>query len=811
MAIADLIHSCGLPFSLASHHKFHRVLSLAKVASKKYIPPGRNKVAGELLDLNYQLYKQQMMEMLQKEADIYGITFFGDGATVKKAPLINILASSVHLPVGCLRIVDCTGHLENDGRKDAAYISELFLPHITEMEEKVPKCTDLVIFDGASNVQKAGQLLAARFPHVSVIHGAEHVISLFYHDVFLLREFDLLKRMNRLIYKYFGSGSMHSPYAIFSKQSRDHNGGKSIGLIRAADTRMAGHVISMLRTLRLKDPLLSTISSASFIQGKFKIEKKLIDVLKRDSTWEFMTRFIRAVFPMLIVLRLADQKDPVMDKLYFYVRRMDQTLEKSKVILDDLEEQTRGVSWRILNDLDEGDSLCDDSESENGQGDKEYYDDSTTEDEDANKAKKSLGQRVIDIWRKRRDKLVTDFAIAGWMVSPMRDIYEDARKNMDGDHRDAVDRLLEKMVASEYADDSEELAKIMNTFWDEFEHFRSKSGHYQKTYIWSVTNSDLTTGKSYLWHKKNSLIQTKVFGKFACRVCSKIVGMGSAERSWGDVKHLKSMKRSHLSAQAVEKQATIFGASCMADAALERQKAQENTTDPYKFWDDADFDKQFDMFADTEEDRPTKRYVKCYLEDWEQEYAHKKDDVSEARLLTKYGGLEFDDIDNLSDHYKICNKELAHHRTDGWCVKGYKDGDTDEWTPFAIDQGEALHDCLSTYYTKHPEKNVVPLILKNNKEVIADLATVTETTNTKKKRSKKRKSSVSKTTTQKAVATSESANSTMEPCGKCGQMVQPVHRCDKCMRAMHVFCGRTIGDEGHGAPVRCSECDDKNS
>lgn len=274
MAIADLIHSCGLPFSLASHHKFQRVLTLAKVASKKYIPPGRNKVAGELLDLNYQIYKQKMMEMLQKDADIYGITFFGDGATVKKSPLINILASSVHLPVGCLRIVDCTGHLESDGKKDASFISQLFLPHVMEMEDKVPKCTDLVIFDGASNVQKAGQLLAAKFPHISVIHGAEHVISLFYRDVFNLREFEILKRLNRLIYRYFGSGAMHSPYAIFSKHSRDHNGGKAIGLIRAADTRMAGHVISIMRTLRLKHPLISTITSASFIQGKFKVSRR---------------------------------------------------------------------------------------------------------------------------------------------------------------------------------------------------------------------------------------------------------------------------------------------------------------------------------------------------------------------------------------------------------------------------------------------------------------------------------------------------------------------------------------------------------
>jgi len=33
--------------------------------------------------------------------------------------------------------------------------------------------------------------------------------------------------------------------------------------------------------------------------------------------------FVRAVFTVLIVFRLADKK-PVMDKLHFYVRRMDQ-------------------------------------------------------------------------------------------------------------------------------------------------------------------------------------------------------------------------------------------------------------------------------------------------------------------------------------------------------------------------------------------------------------------------------------------------------------------------------------------------------
>lgn len=271
MAIADMIHSCGLPFSLASHHKFGRVLTLARNASKKYTPPGRNQVGGTLLDLNYNIYKEKMMTLLQKESDLYGLSYFGDGATVHKSPLLNILASSVHLPVACLRIADCTGHLEEGGKKDAGFIAELFLEHITEMEKVSPKSTDLVIFDGASNVQKAGRLIEATFPHASVLHGAEHVLALFYRDVFLLPPFKRLKNFNKRLYRYFGSGSMHGPYALFSSQSREHNGGRTIGLLRAADTRMAGHVISMLRTLRLKPALVSTVSSASFINGKFDV------------------------------------------------------------------------------------------------------------------------------------------------------------------------------------------------------------------------------------------------------------------------------------------------------------------------------------------------------------------------------------------------------------------------------------------------------------------------------------------------------------------------------------------------------------
>jgi hypothetical protein len=40
--IADFIHGCGLPFSVSSHPKFHKVISLARVAGQNYqVPPRR--------------------------------------------------------------------------------------------------------------------------------------------------------------------------------------------------------------------------------------------------------------------------------------------------------------------------------------------------------------------------------------------------------------------------------------------------------------------------------------------------------------------------------------------------------------------------------------------------------------------------------------------------------------------------------------------------------------------------------------------------------------------------------------------------
>ena len=51
------------------------------------------------------------LAMIKKEADLFGLLFLGDGATISRCPLLNILDSAKNLPDYVSEIVDCQGHL----------------------------------------------------------------------------------------------------------------------------------------------------------------------------------------------------------------------------------------------------------------------------------------------------------------------------------------------------------------------------------------------------------------------------------------------------------------------------------------------------------------------------------------------------------------------------------------------------------------------------------------------------------------------------------------------------------------------------
>ena len=73
------------------------------------------------------------------------------------------------------------------------------------------------------------------------------------------------------------------------------------------------------------------------------------------------------------------------------------------------------------------------------------------------------------------------------------------------------------------------------------------------------------TSSSAIWHAKYLLPHTEVLGIVACRSTSNHLGIGSAEWSWGDAKHLKTDKRSHLSADKTEKQSVLYTTACIEE------------------------------------------------------------------------------------------------------------------------------------------------------------------------------------------------------------------------------------------------------
>lgn len=107
-AIAEFVFCKGLPFSVAEGEHFRQILKLSKLISTSYRPPNRKMIANELLDLSYDNRLQRYMHDLDVDGDVYGLSLFGDGATVHGMPLMNVLASGVGEPSAVLAIVDCT-------------------------------------------------------------------------------------------------------------------------------------------------------------------------------------------------------------------------------------------------------------------------------------------------------------------------------------------------------------------------------------------------------------------------------------------------------------------------------------------------------------------------------------------------------------------------------------------------------------------------------------------------------------------------------------------------------------------------------
>ena len=138
------------------------------------------------------------------------------------------------------------------------------------------------------------------------------------------------------LYGILGSGGSHSPYGIFMKYSREYFENRSVGLIRAADTRMAGYFVAFTRMLRLKDPLLEAVRCQAYkkmiesSQDKKKSTKMkwAKNLLENENMWKHLFTICQAVYPALLVLRIADKSEAGMHALYYHLRKCREAMKK---------------------------------------------------------------------------------------------------------------------------------------------------------------------------------------------------------------------------------------------------------------------------------------------------------------------------------------------------------------------------------------------------------------------------------------------------------------------------------------------------
>ncbi len=154
--------------------------------NNSYKPPNQYEMSGDLLEANYVAYQSDQMTKLLMNVDIFGLGIFGDGTTIVKVPMMNILACLAGNSSCVLDVVDCSDHVAKGNKKDAFFICQQMLPHMQKID---PEKTlfDLIAFDGAANVQKAGALMEQHFPRCTVIVGIEHAVLLLFGKLMAVR------------------------------------------------------------------------------------------------------------------------------------------------------------------------------------------------------------------------------------------------------------------------------------------------------------------------------------------------------------------------------------------------------------------------------------------------------------------------------------------------------------------------------------------------------------------------------------------------------------------------------------------------
>ena len=136
----------------------------------------------------------------------------------------------------------------------------------------------------------------------------------------------------------------------------------------------------------------------------------------------------------------------------------------------------------------------------------------------------TLSFLVCSLWKKSQLHIITDFSVTGWMLCVILHIGKYPKDHSDSDNRKQVKSLIITFFSVLSLDKTDVSQDI---FWTEYTDFYNKNGSfYGEVFIFK--SKDIRDGNSHFCNQKYSLPCTKVIGFIACRVTSKVFGIGAA-------------------------------------------------------------------------------------------------------------------------------------------------------------------------------------------------------------------------------------------------------------------------------------------
>ena len=132
--LARAMFGNGIQFQFINDPAFRDAIDyISTINPRKWKWFDRHQLSGPILDDLYETQLRENYASLREDSEHYGCCLMGDGATINKVPIINILAQSGQDHPLQLEIVDCSERMASGKGKDAFYISGKLQVHIIKI------------------------------------------------------------------------------------------------------------------------------------------------------------------------------------------------------------------------------------------------------------------------------------------------------------------------------------------------------------------------------------------------------------------------------------------------------------------------------------------------------------------------------------------------------------------------------------------------------------------------------------------------------------------------------------------------------